>query len=117
MSDLTGRLLVVLGVLAVAAVAGLVAGRRAGRRRVHWPGLGGVVLFTATGCDGCEQARSALEAVGVGFTRVPWEERPDLFDLYRIERVPTIGSVDAGGRGWAVEGVPAAVRLRRWLNP
>lgn len=113
MSDPGGRLLLVLMTIALAGAAGLAARRRSRRRRVTWPGLSGVVLFTAAGCDTCDRAQTVLTSAGVGFTQVRWEERPDLFHRHGIGKVPTVGLVDAGGRGWASEGVPDPARLPR----
>lgn len=99
MSDLTLRLVVVGGVLALVVVAVLLA-----RHRDRAPSrpLGrvsfdpGIYLFTSATCADCHTARERLQTrVGQqGFTEYSWEAEPGIFDTLSIDKVPCSMVVD-----------------------
>ncbi|MEX1037230.1 MAG: hypothetical protein WDZ96_00075 [Acidimicrobiia bacterium] len=104
MSELSLRLVVVGGVLALVAVAVLFLRRRdrSPSRRVGKVGFEpGIYLFTSASCLDCHVARELLETrLGAdGFVEYAWEEHPRIFETLSIDRVPCSLVVDVDGRG------------------
>jgi hypothetical protein len=119
-SDPLLRLLLVSVVVGV-TVAFAVAVRRglAVRRRPVQIDIphSGVVVFASSGCATCTRLQAELSEAGIAdVTVLDWDESPELFLSAHIDRVPTLVSLDSGGTGWMVEGVPSAARLRKWLG-
>lgn len=99
MSELTIRLVVVGGVLAL--VVGVVLYLRF-RDRAPSRSLGrvsldpGVYLFTSSTCADCRTARERLEErLGAGrFVEYMWETEPEIFEYLSIDKVPCTVVVD-----------------------
>ena len=99
MNDLTLRLLVVGGVLALVVVVVLFA-----RQRDRAPSrpLGrvsfdpGIYLFTSATCADCHTARERLQTRfgHQGFTEYSWEAEPGIFETLSIDKVPCSMVVD-----------------------
>ena len=111
MSDLTLRLVVVGGVIAVVflVVLYLRLRDRAESIRVGSVDLDpGVYLFTSATCATCEKARKHLEGrLGESnLVEFEWEEHPETFSALSIDRVPCTLVVDEGGRGVLWRGQP-----------
>lgn len=122
MSDVTVRLLVVVGVVVAAALIGLVVGRV---RRPPHPGVSvgevgdrpGVVMFTSTTCPTCKDAIARLEDVGIPFREVTSDLEPQRFDTWGIVAVPVTVVLDAESSVVATfSGVPAVRPLRRAVS-
>lgn len=110
-SDLTIRLLVVGGVLALVAVAVLFLRHRdrAPSRPLARVSLDpGVYLFTSATCADCHIARERLlERLGrQGFTEYTWEREPGIFETLSIDRVPCSVVVDDARRATLWIGQP-----------
>ncbi|MGF1666188.1 MAG: glutaredoxin family protein [Acidimicrobiia bacterium] len=120
MNDPLSRLLVVLAVVGVTLAFALAVRRgMAVRRRSVQIDLphSGVVVFASSGCVTCARLEAELSQAGIAdVTVLDWDESPELFLSAHIDRVPTLVSLDAGGTGWMVQGVPSAARLRKWLG-
>jgi hypothetical protein len=99
MSDLAARVLVVLGLVAIAGGVVWAIRRRIQTARVPFQQalLGpGIYLFTSVTCSGCEPARRDLiEVLGLdGFEEFSWESHPRLFEDLDITAVPATLVVD-----------------------
>ena len=104
--------------LAAVAVAGLAVAvfaymlrriRDRPRRLILLTGLQpGAYLFTSGDCGECARARSSLaEALGpAGFTEIPWESEPGIFQRLDVSAVPSTLIVAADGSGVWHAGVP-----------
>lgn len=110
-SDLTLRLLVVGGVLALVVVTVLYLRRRdmAPSRplgRVHLDP--GVYLFTSATCADCHAARESLEKHfgRQGFVEFSWEAEPEIFQTLSIDKVPCSVMVDDARRATLWIGQP-----------
>ncbi len=123
LDDFIVRLLVVG---AVAAVSGGVAWTvRSGvtvRRSSFSPvGLNeGIHFFSASSCESCGRARSALTSVGVNFEEHVFETERERHSDNGIDRVPAIAWVpgaDSSLDPWIALGVPSLKSLVRWLGP
>lgn len=113
------RLLVVAGVAAAALLVAMIARRGVALRRrpVEMPDLGpGLVLFTADTCSSCDRARRVVDEVGVEMVEIRYEETPEPFTRYGVDRVPALAHLDPDGRGWLAEGIPNRRLLTRWLS-
>lgn len=111
MSDLTLRLVVVGGVLALVAVVVLVLRfrDRAPSRPVGTVPLDpGIYLFTSATCADCHSARERLQrAIGSErFVEYTWESDPAVFESLSIDRVPCSVTVDEARRGTLWIGQP-----------
>jgi hypothetical protein len=111
MSDLLTRLVLIAGVLAVAAAAALVirARARGGARQIKATGFApGVYLFTSSTCPDCGSARRVLidELGDRGFEEIEWERDPRVFDRLGIDAVPATIVVDESGKGTVWPGSP-----------
>lgn len=113
------RIVVVVLILAVAVGVGLVARRRAGYQHpgIRLQGLNlepGLVIFTATGCDSCDEARSLAARTGASVREVTNELESSLFARSGVVAVPL--TVVVGRYGEIVRqysGVPKASSLQR----
>jgi len=59
-----------------------------------------VVVWTSETCDSCERTTTKaglLASPQVAYQVVPWQERRDLHDRYRIDTVPILVLADAQG--------------------
>lgn len=111
MSDLTLRLVVVGGVLALVVVAVLFL-----RRRDRAPSrpLGvvslvpGIYLFTSASCTSCHTARERLmKHYGrEGFIEYTWEAERGIFETLSIDKVPCSVVVDDARRATLWTGQP-----------
>ncbi len=96
------RVMVVLGVVAVAVFAAYLARRLA--RPVH-PAITvgevgdrpGVVLFTSTDCGNCKEAISILQRASIPFREVTHDLEPQRFDTWDVLAVPLTVVLDAEG--------------------
>jgi thiol-disulfide isomerase/thioredoxin len=134
---LTG-VLVLLGTLVLASVAGLVLRARNGRVRttravatlpadvrdvLHPEAPVTLVQLSTTFCAPCRQARTVLSdlasaTAGVHHTEVDLTDRPDLARALSVLRTPTTLAVDPGGRELLrVGGVPNRKALLDALRP
>lgn len=102
MSDQLIRVMVVLGVVAVAVFAAFVARKLA--RPVH-PNITvgdvgdrpGVVLFTSTDCGNCREAIDVLQGASIPFREVTHDLEPQRFDTWDVVGVPLTVVLDAEG--------------------
>ncbi len=118
MTEEVGRLLAVLGVVAVALVVALLQRRGTSIRRVQrsFTGLdAGVYLFSSDTCQTCNLMRERLQAAGTPFTEVSAERDSRLFEAQGIGRVPSVALVGRDGSGWMASGILSEARTRRWL--
>jgi hypothetical protein len=105
MGDLGSRILIVLAVVALIAIAAWVASWRARRRLTRSiPATGlppGVYLLTARACELCDGARGRLSKVvgAEGFEELHREEEPTVFSRLEIDMVPSTLVVGPGGSG------------------
>ncbi|MGF1618277.1 MAG: hypothetical protein ACFCU2_10825 [Acidimicrobiia bacterium] len=111
MSDLTLRLVLVGGVLAlVAAIVQYLRFRdRAPSRPLGRVSLDpGVYLFTSATCADCHGARGRLEErLGPGgFVEYTWEAEPGIFEALSIDKVPCSVVVDDARRATLWIGEP-----------
>lgn len=111
MNELWARVALVVGALALAAVISLIVRRRAsaGIRSVKTRGMdSGFYFFSAETCATCEQARAKLDSSlgSDGYEEIAWEQHPEVFTEYGIDRVPAVMVVDDGGRGRLYFGQP-----------
>ena len=95
------RLLVILAAVGVVAAVAVYRPRRprpplSAAGNLEGPG---VYLFTAAGCDACEDARLVYrEVLGEsGFAERTWEEHPDLLSRIGVAEIPVGAVVGAGG--------------------
>lgn len=112
------RLLVVLAALGVvAAVAAIRPKRPRAPLSVEGNLAGpGVYLFTAAGCDACDEARAVYrEVLGEsGFTERSWEQHSDLLARVGVAEIPSGAVVGADGRQVAsFVQAPKPLALRR----
>lgn len=111
MSELTLRLVVVAGVLAlvVAIVMFLRLRDRAPSRPLGKVTLDpGIYFFTSAACDDCHSARKQLlMALGPqGFVEYSWETDPGVFTTLSIDKVPCSVTVDEARRATLWIGQP-----------
>ncbi len=111
MSDLTLRLVVVGGVLALVVVTVLYLRlrERAPSRPLGTVPLGpGIYLFTSAACADCHTAREGLrERLGPqGFVEYSWETDPGVFATLSIDKVPCSVTVDDARRATLWIGQP-----------
>ncbi len=104
MNDLTLRLVVVGGVLALvlAVVFYLRSRDRAPSRPLGKVSLDpGLYLFTSSACSDCHKARELLDQrFGPGgYVEYTWEEKPEIFENLSIDKVPCSVVVDETHRG------------------
>ena len=112
------RLLVVLAAVGVVAAVALFRPKRPRTPLSVEGNLAGpgVYLFTAAGCDACDEARSVYrEVLGEsGFTERSWEEHSDLLARVGVADIPSGAVVGADGRQVAsLAQVPKPPALRR----
>ena len=112
MTDELFRILVVLGVVAVAGLAAFIARKLA--RPVH-PAITvgevgdrpGVVLFTSTDCGNCKEAIAVLEGASIPFREVTYDLEPQRFETWDVVAVPLTVVLDVhGGVVDSMTGVP-----------
>lgn len=111
MSDLSLRLVVVGGLIAVVFLVVLYLRRRDLAESIRMGNVGfdpGIYLFTSATCATCEKARQQLERrLGqAGFVEYTWEQHSETFATLGIDRVPCTLVVDEGGRGVLWRGQP-----------
>jgi len=110
-SDLTLRLVVVGGVLAlvVATVLVLRLRDRAPSRLLGTVPLDpGIYLFTSATCADCHTARELLERTlgSQRFVEYAWESDPEIFETLSIDKVPCTVTVDKARRATLWIGQP-----------
>jgi hypothetical protein len=114
MSDLTLRLVLVAGVIAIALLAAFLGYRRSLRTRVDVDvdGFGGRVLFfTERSCAGCDRVRAMLSGVD-GVVEYRHEDDPERLADAGVTAVPVLVMRDAtGGIADRIAGVPSVRRL------
>jgi hypothetical protein len=117
MTDEAARLLLVIGVL---ALAGLVAALISRIQRPPHPTLvvhaegarPGVVLFTSLDCTTCKKTVALLRSNDVAFREITHELEPQRFESWGVLAVPlTVVLDDDGGVVDAITGVPSSRRL------
>ena len=119
MTDQITRTVVVLAVVAVALGVAYVQRRGMAIRRTtrSFDGLErGIYLFGSETCSSCEIMRHRLAEAGVEFSEFRAEAMPEVFDRYRLEKVPATARVANDGTGWLAVGVITPARIRRWLS-
>ena len=112
------RLLVVLVAVGVVAAVAALRPRRPRTPLTVEGNLDGprVYLFTAAGCDACDEARLVYRAVlgESGFAERSWEEHSDLLARVGVADLPVGAVVGADGREVAsFVQVPKPLALRR----
>ncbi len=121
MDELTLRLLLALGIAAVAGGWAAISRRGAALRRRRFRPVGlepGLHLFSSNECGLCARARSVLDAAGHSFVEHSYESSRGTLESNGVDRVPTLAWVpDDHGTGWLAEGVPSERALARWLGP
>lgn len=110
-SDLTLRLVVVGGVLALVAAIVLILrlrDRAPSRPLGKVPLDPGIYLFTSAACADCHTARERLQRrLGShGFVEYTWESDPGFFETLSIDKVPCSVTVDDGRRATLWIGQP-----------
>ncbi|MCY3580296.1 MAG: hypothetical protein F4Y75_00315 [Acidimicrobiia bacterium] len=75
----------------------------------------GVYLFTAAGCDTCEEARIVHRQVlgANGFTEISWEEHSDLLARVGVTGIPLSVVVGSKGQAVTLPHIPKPRALRR----
>ena len=75
----------------------------------------GVYLFTAAGCDTCEEARIVHRQVlgANGYTEISWEEHSDLLSRVGVTDIPLSVVVGSNGQGVTLPDIPKPRALRR----
>ena len=125
MSDAVWRLILVASVAGLAVmIAGLGylrrrwAADRAAARPADLSAIeGAVVFFSEASCRSCDSARATLHSLGVEFTEIRFEERPDLHRDAGVESVPLIAVRAADGAfAGQIVGNPSRRRLGRLLR-
>jgi hypothetical protein len=113
------RMMIVLGVVALAVFAAYLARRLA--RPVH-PEITvgdvgdrpGVVLFTSTDCGNCKEAIAVLQSASIPFREVTHDLEPQRFDTWEVLAVPLTVVLDAEGNIVdSMTGVPRRRALSR----
>jgi thioredoxin-like negative regulator of GroEL len=106
----TERILLVLALVLIAAVAWRLISRRAIRRKPGiveglWPGRPAILYFTTPGCAPCETIqRPALDELrerydgGLQIVEIDASAQPRLADAWGVLTVPTVFVIDAAGR-------------------
>ena len=118
MSELLRVVIVVVGVAAALAVAGL-SRRSAGRRGMPIEVSGllegpGVVIFTKDDCATCVEMLDRLAPVGLPIRQVRAEEEPDELAVRSVTAVPLTVIQDGTGRPRAqFRGLASVGALRR----
>jgi thiol-disulfide isomerase/thioredoxin len=122
MTEEAARLLLVIGVL---ALAGLVAWLIGMVRKPPHPELivqeegdrPGVVLFTSLECTTCRTTIAMLRTRGVPFREITHELEPQRFESWRVLAIPlTVVLDDEGVVVDAITGVPPSRRLTSALR-
>lgn len=118
MSDSILRIVVAGAIIAASGAVGLLAARwsRPSHPAVDLDGLGlppGIVMFTATDCATCKEARARAEVLGLPLREVTHELEGALFARAGVEAVPLTAFVDGNGKVVAqFVGVPRRGALR-----
>lgn len=115
MSESVARLGFAVGAIALALGVALQARaserRRAAAAPLHLEGVAGrLILFTASACRRCEQARAALDRVGAEFVEMSFDDDPDGLRAIGVEAVPLL--VGRDGSGSEVGRIAGRVRPR-----
>ena len=115
MSDQLIRVMVVLGVVAVAVLAAFLARKLAQpmHPRITVGDVGdrpGVVLFTSTDCGNCKEAIATLEGASIPFREVTYDLEPHRFETWDVLAVPMTVVVD--GEGIVVEAISGVPRRK-----
>jgi len=122
MTDEVARLLLVIGVLAIAGLVAFVIKRL---RRPPHPTLvvqadgdrPGVVLFTSLDCTTCKGTITILRSKDVAFREITHELEPQRFEAWRVLAVPlTVVLDDESTVVDAIAGVPSRRRLTAALR-
>lgn len=122
MNDAVTRLLVVVGIVVLAAVIAWVVRRL---RMPPHPGVTvgevgdrpGIVLFTSTTCSTCKDVIARFEALGIGFREVTNELEPQRFEAWGVSAVPVTVVIDADDEVVATfSGIPRTRPLRRAMR-
>ena len=114
------RIVLVVGILVVAALVAVWARRRPYHAPVDITGAGfdpGLVVFTATECRRCREVLAAAKSTGAPLREVTYELEPGLQERLGVTGVPLTLVVDGSGRVSAqFAGLVDSRRLRRALN-
>ncbi len=115
MSDVSTRLALILGAVAVTALITLALRTRQRSLESNIALSPGIYLFSSATCADCTVARDRLvEMLGeVGFVEFAWEEEPDLFAEMVIDVVPTTLVVRPDSTVERVAGDPSNLLRRR----
>jgi len=122
MTGEAARLLLVLGVLAIAGLVGFILTRlqRPPHPTLVVQGDGdrpGVVMFTSLECATCKETIALLRSYDIAFREITHELEPQRFEAWRVLAVPLIVILDDGGAVVdAIAGVPSTRRLTGALN-
>ena len=115
------RAILIVGVAAIAIVAGLLETRRRGTAQapVRVDGLGfdsAIVVFTSTDCSRCRRTMRQLSALGATVREVAHELEPGLFESVGVDGVPLVVIMTPdGNRSSQFGGAVSDFRLNRAL--
>ncbi|MEF9971979.1 MAG: glutaredoxin domain-containing protein, partial [Oscillospiraceae bacterium] len=62
----------------------------------HVEGADGLTLFVSKTCPNCKIAKAELDKAGASYSIIDVEDRPELTKSYKINKAPTLISVDCG---------------------
>lgn len=118
--DILGRVILVAGVLVIAAIVAYLSRRRPPHAPVDIAGLGfgpGLVVFTSTECRRCKLVLTAAKATGAPLREVTYELESSLQERAGVTGVPLTIVVDSVGEPTAqFAGLVGERRLRRALS-
>ncbi|MEG1461173.1 MAG: ribonucleoside triphosphate reductase, partial [Oscillospiraceae bacterium] len=66
------------------------------RHPQHVEGADGLTLFVSKTCPNCKIAKAELDKAGASYSIIDVEDRPELTKSYKINKAPTLISVDCG---------------------